>query len=445
VNDAPSTTQSTTSGNEAPVKAKITQAFLSGQTVFEDCAIVATRLREKRHGKTVTPGSYDVSDADQRGLVLRVRPSGHHSWLVRLGWGKWYTIGRADVIPPLKARKLARECIGEHEAGDDPIEAKRRAKRNAATLGDFLTKQYAPWAAAQWKTGAQTVTRVQAVFADFLPKPLTEITAFSIERWRTARHKAGLAPSTTNRDLGCLGSVLSQAVKWKLLKEHPLKAVTRATLDTIGRVRFLSPAEETRLRTALTARELKLQAGRAAFNAWRTDRGYKTLPDYGTYADHLHPLVLAALLTGARRGELFDLRWGAVDLERAQVTLIGTTTKSGLSRHVPLCTEAQTVLRTWHGQQPAKRQEPEALVFPSPQTSERLDNISTAWGGLMKAATLKDFTFHSLRHSFASTLAQRGVDLFVIQRLLGHASPIMTQRYSHLADEHLTAAVAKLG
>lgn len=403
-----------------------------------------TRITQALLG-TLNPGSYDLADSEQRGLVLRVRRSGHHSWLVRLGRAKWYTIGRADVIPPLKARKLASEKLGEHSAGDDPIGAKRIAKKRAATLGDFVTKQYAPWAEANHKnrkTATETITRVQAVFPDFLPKRLRDITAFGVERWRNERHKSGIAKSTTNRDLDCLRSVLSKAVAWKVLAEHPLKDVARAKLDTRGRTRFLTPDEEQRLRAALGARETQLQAGRDSFNAWRAARGYKTLPNYQTYADHLHPLVLTALLTGARRGELFDLRWGRISLDRADVEFVNT--KDLLSRHVPLCAEAVAVLRAWCAQQTAKARESDALVFPSPQTGKRLDNISTAWGGLVTAAKLKDFTFHSLRHSFASTLVQRGVDLFKVQKLLGHASPFMTQRYSHFDDGDLAAAVAKL-
>lgn len=393
---------------------------------------------------TLAPGSYDLPDDEQRGLVLRVRPTGTHSWLVRLGRGKWYTLGRADVIPPARARKLARERLGEQAAGDDPIAKKKIAKRNATTLGEFLTKQYAPWAKTHLKSGAATAARVEATFSDLLSKRLTEITAFGVERWRIARHAAGISPSTTNRDLDGLRAVLSRALDWGLVTTHPLRSVRRSKLDTRGRLRFLSPAEETRLRAALEAREQHLRARRASFNAWRQARGYKLLPAYNRYADHLHPLVLTALLTGARRGELFDLRWGGVDLDRAEVMFAGTTTKSGLSRRVPLCAEAVTVLRTWRDQRPESKREPGALVFPSPQTGKRLDNIATAWGQVVKAALLEDFTFHSLRHSFASRLVQAGVDLYTVQRLLGHASPIMTQRYAHLADAHLAAAVEKL-
>ena len=75
--------------------------------------------------------------------------------------------------------------------------------------------------------------------------------------------------------------------------------------------------------------------------------GYEPWPEYGTYTDHLTPLVLLAINTGLRRGELFALRWSDVDLGRAVLTVRGKDAKSGQTRHVPLNTEAVAVLRRW--------------------------------------------------------------------------------------------------
>ena len=83
-------------------------------------------------------------------------------------------------------------------------------------------------------------------------------------------------------------------------------------------------------------------------------------------------------------------------------------------------------------------------MFPSPQTGGRLDNITTAWGALRKAANVTDFTFHDLRHTFASRLVQRGTDLNVVRVLLGHTSMTMTIRYAHLREQDAVDAVMKL-
>ena len=84
------------------------------------------------------------------------------------------------------------------------------------------------------------------------------------------------------------------------------------------------------------------------------------------------------------------------------------------------------------------------LVFPSPVTGESLISIKRSWGAVVKDAKLEDFTFHDLRHTFASKLVMKGVDLNTVRELLGHASIDMTLRYAHLAPEHKAAAVAVL-
>ena len=112
-------------------------------------------------------------------------------------------------------------------------------------------------------------------------------------------------------------------------------------------MRYLSPAEEKRLRAALIARDTTRRAERATANDWRRERGYALWPEHGTYTDHLTPIVLLALNTGLRRGELFNLRWADVDLTRAIVTVQGGGAKSGQTRHVPLNSEAEAVLEAW--------------------------------------------------------------------------------------------------
>jgi len=391
------------------------------------------------------PTAYDLADQQQRGLTLRVRPSGSHSWLVRIG-SRWYTIGPADVIPPVKARKLAATKLGDAASGVDVFAEKAKRKRTAATLADFLDKTYSAYQTANYKGGAATCAKIRAAFPDFLDKPLNEITAFGIERWRNARHQDGIRPSTTNRELASLSGVLSYAVKpCRVLTTNPLRDVKRAKLDVLGRVRFLSDDEDVRLRAALRDRDAEMRAARARFNAWRTERGFATLPDLPSpFADYLEAMIVVARGTGARRGELFDLTWGDVDLVAARLTVRGATAKTGLSRRMPLGAEALAALQAWHDQTPEPSRTPTALVFPSPATGDRFDNINKAWRNLMAAAKIDGLRWHDLRHDYASRLVRSGVSLYLVQRLLGHATPTMTSRYAHVSDDALVAAVAKL-
>lgn len=381
----------------------------------------------------------DIRDTKLRGFVLRWRRSGVHTYRAQVGRGQWVTIGTTDKLTPAQARDEAQNILAAATLGADPVE-ERRAKRQAHDLAGFLTAVYEPWATAHLTTGVETIARLKATFADLLDVKLSALSAWHLERWRTNRRKAGVRPSTINRDLNDLRALLSRAVQWKHVKVHPLGDVKPERIDRRANVRFLSAAEEARLLAALDARDTRLRDARASANAWRLTRGYALLPAVGVYADHLSPLVRLALHTGLRRGELFALRWTDVDLGRARLTVRGTTAKSGQTRHVPLNTDAVGVLASWGVRT-------DGLVFPSWNDvgdEVPLTDVKTAWLAVVKAATVPNFRFHDLRHTFASKLVQASVDLAVVRELLGHSTILMTEKYAHLRPEQAQAAVELL-
>ncbi len=380
----------------------------------------------------------DIRDTKLRGFVLRVRRSGVHTYRVQVGRGQWLTLGTIDKLTPQQARDEAQRMLAATALGQNLVEA-RRAKRQAHTLDTFLREVYEPWATTHLATGAETIARVRASFADLLASKLSELSAFHVERWRTSRRKAGVRPSTVNRELNDLRALLHRAVQWKHVKANPLDEVSPERVDRRPQVRYLSPAEEARMLAALDARDTRLREGRASANAWRQARGYPLLPALDGFADHLSPLVRLALHTGLRRGELFALRWADVSLDAGRLTVRGQHAKSGQTRHVPLNAEAQRVLRTWG---PGAS---DALVFPSPDDSAKpLTDVKTAWLELMRKAAITGFRFHDLRHTFASNLVQAGVDLAVVRELLGHSTILMTERYAHLRPEQAVDAVGRL-
>lgn len=195
------------------------------------------------------------------------------------------------------------------------------------------------------------------------------------------------------------------------------------------------------MRRALDDREERIRQERDSANAWRDDRQYELLPNLRTtaFADYLKPLVVVSLHTGLRRGELFALTWQSVDLAAGKLTVHGATAKSGTTRYLPLNTEALAVLRGWRDQ----LSENSRLVFPG-RNGDALNNVRRSWEGVLKAAGIKRFRWHDLRHTFASKLVMAGVDLNTVRELLGHSDYKVTQRYAHLAPEHKAAAVAKL-
>lgn len=378
----------------------------------------------------------DIWDSRERGLVLRCRASGKHSWRFQARRGEWFTIGRLEDFDLVQARREAAKLRGDIARGKDPRAEKRAA--SASSLGKFITDEYGPWAIANRRRGQETVDRLEAVFADLRVAPLKELNLRRIEQWRTGRLEKGKAASTVNRDVADLRSVLTKAVEWGFLPAHPLAKFKAAKVDKRSVVRFLSAEEELRLRAALKARDEKRRAARASANAWRDERNYTTLPDFDVYTDFVHPFVLLALNTGCRRGELLALKWSDVDLSRATLTVHGANAKSLQTRHVPLNTEAVDLLNDWRAPKDRK-----GLVFPDAD-GKQVERPKSSWHALMKTAEIKEFRFHDLRHTFASKLAMAGVDLNVIRELLGHASLAMTIKYAHLQPATKAAAVEQL-
>jgi integrase len=150
-------------------------------------------------------------------------------------------------------------------------------------------------------------------------------------------------------------------------------------------------------------------------------------------------MVLLAMNTGLRRGELFNLTWANVNLRKNQLTVAGEGAKSGKTRHIPLNKEALAVLTRW--QQSTKATQ--GLVFPS-ENGQPFESIKKGWHALLNKAGIEGFRFHDLRHHFASKLVMAGVDLNTVRELLGHSDYAMTLRYAHLAPEHKQDAVERL-
>ncbi|MBF0138628.1 MAG: site-specific integrase [Magnetococcus sp. DMHC-1] len=240
--------------------------------------------------------------------------------------------------------------------------------------------------------------------------------------------------------MNALRAMLSHAEEKGVLSVHPLKGLKPLAVVDDERVRYLESDEEKRLLNALDAREEEIRKGRESHNAWLLQRGMEPLPNLEgkAFVDHLKPIVLLALHTGLRRGEILGLEWSAVNFKTETLTVTARTAKTAKTRHVHLNQIALGILQKWREQS-----KEEGLVFPG-RNGQKMASLKTAWAGLLKRASIVDFHLHDCRHDFASKLVMRGVDLYVVKDLLGHASITMTERYAHLAPGHKAKAVALL-
>ena len=322
---------------------------------------------------------YEVVDDNLKGFLARVQPTGvityYFAYRTRDGLKHRYRIGRHPGITAVAARKAAEKLAAEVIQNTDPHQDRKTARQKASrakqeTLGGFIELKYKSWALAHQKRGNETLDLLEGNFKDFYGKKMIQITAWDIQKWRSDKGKAGLKPSSINRRVTSLKAVLNKAVEWDVIATNPLQKIKPLKIDQKSRIRYLSKDEEKRLRDALDVREQEIRQGRESGNQWRNTRNYKQLPPMNAaFVDYLKPMVLLCMNTGLRRGELFNLRWADVSFPRKQLTVEGTTSKSGQTRHVDLNSDAMTLLVQW------KAQAEGDYVFTSPVSGERFNNI----------------------------------------------------------------------
>jgi integrase len=150
----------------------------------------------------------------------------------------------------------------------------------------------------------------------------------------------------------------------------------------------------------------------------------------------LREIMVFALNTGMRQGEILNLQWQDVDFARG--TLIVMKSKNGTRRTIPLNTKVFDLLAAKQSTSGASR----GQVFRTPLGNElQVRYLVREFCEARNRANIPDFRFHDMRHTFATRLVQRGVDLYKVQRLLGHKTSTMTQRYAHHSPESLREGV----
>ncbi len=372
----------------------------------------------------------------KHGLILRIQPTGVKTFYCEYGRGKRQRIGDAEVITLARAEYRAREILNENDDHGNAI------KRDPikSTLGGFIDAHYAPWVRANRRRGDKCLTDLERCFAALYTKRLTDITRSDLDRYVASRRDEGRAAATIVRDMNNLRSVLRRAIDAGYLRENPFKGWEKPKVEDNGVTRYLTDEEEKRLRAVLRKRDDEARRARARANKWRAGRSLDPLPEIpkSGFSDHLAPMVLVSLNSGMRYGELAGLEWSAVDFRAKVLTVTGRTAKGAKTRHIPLNAEVFDVLTRWKAQGAGK-----GLVFANPDGS-RIASVKTAWGKVLEAAEINDFRWHDLRHSFASKLVQRGVDLAVVRDLLGHGDFSLTLRYAHLEPKQKADAVARL-
>ncbi|MCP4264055.1 MAG: site-specific integrase [Candidatus Brocadiaceae bacterium] len=263
-----------------------------------------------------------------------------------------------------------------------------------------LAKEYLKWAERQrsYKDKKRGIRQLVEIFGNH---DVNDLNTREIEQWQSMRLKYN-KPSTVNRLLATLKHMVNKGTQWGMASDSALKQVRNVKLlpENNRRLRFLS-IEECQMLIACCHKTLK-------------------------------PLVVVAINTGMRRGEIFNLKWEQVDLRHGFILL--DISKNGERREIPINTTLEYLFKE------IPRSVDSEYVFTG-KTGKPFTDIKKGFHTALKKAGISDFRFHDIRHTFASQLVMAGIDITSVKELLGHKSLTMTMRYSHLSPGHKRKAV----
>ncbi len=220
--------------------------------------------------------------------------------------------------------------------------------------------------------------------------------------------------ATVNRHIEVLSKIFSLCVDNKILSENPCRSVQDLREENF-KIRFLTIEEEHALFSAIEAPHV---------NA----KGVVTYPYI-----HLKPLIICALQTGMRRGEIFNLKWAHIDFKDGFIEVLKT--KSGKARKIPISPRLETLLKDMLANSTND------YVFINPETNKPYVDIKRAFSSVIKNANISNFRFHDLRHTVATRMVESGADLLVVKEILGHSDIKTTMRYAHPVPENKRRAI----
>ncbi|MFB3919255.1 MAG: tyrosine-type recombinase/integrase [Candidatus Velamenicoccus archaeovorus] len=326
-----------------------------------------------------------------------------------------------------------REMIGTSRALADKVLAKRKVeiaenryldvKEQSKTTLSELIELYLRLHAAGKKSGETDVRRSKTLLGFFGDRPLCEITPLRVTEYKNKRSKDVAAVKkvdgvevkrfvsgpTINRELALLKHMFTKAIEWGKAEDNPVKKV-KLFKENNAIVRYLE----------------KDQMNKLIANA----------------SEHLRPILIVALNTGMRKGEILGLKWNDLDFKNNLIFI--RQSKSGEGRAVPMTDPVRQVLKDLLLNERTQRAHPESPYVFCNENGKPYGEIRKSFLSACKKSDIKDFRFHDCRHHAASHLVMKGESLYTVQKLLGHKKPDMTLRYAHLSQEHLHQAASKL-
>lgn len=334
--------------------------------------------------------------------MATIRKKGDCQWHVQIR-RKGYPHQTRTFTTRADAEKWARQVETELDKGI--FVDRSEAEKN--TLHDVL-KRYRDEISPTKRGADIEKLRINTILKhyDLVATKMAALSSKVLAGWRDERLKS-VSGSTVNRELNILSAVINQARKeWGIHVDNPVALIRRPQSEK-GRERRLELGEERLLLEALELSE-------------RDQNGRLTS---GTRNIYVKPLVLLALETAMRRGELLSLRWENVDLKKRVACL--PETKNGETRNVPLSSCAVEILENLP-------RSIDGRVFPTTE-----DALKKAFSRARERAKINDLHFHDLRHEATSRLAEKLANVIELAAVTGHKDLRMLKRYYHPRAEDL--------
>lgn len=294
--------------------------------------------------------------------------------------------------------------------GLDPFAEDEKSKKEM-TFERFVMEVYLPSARVSKKSHRDDESRLRKHILPYLgEKRFDELNMALVTDVLHSAKAKGLKDATVNRIRALLSVIFNLAIDHELIASNPMKRVKK--LQENNQIeRYLSDEELQHLMLVLKHPE-----------------------HYAISNKTIVAIIKFLLLTGVRKREAMDMQWSDVDFTKS--TWLLKFNKSGKARHIALNTDAMAILNALP--------KISTYIFANPETGKPYNDIRKTFDKVMQCAGISNMRIHDLRHNFASLAVNSGESLFVVQKLLGHASPQTTQRYAHLQHSTLQNASEKI-
>jgi integrase len=391
-------------------------------------------------------GETRLWDNEVRGFFVRAYASGRRVYALKYRAGplqRIFTIGtHGSPWTPETARDRAKDALEAVRRGEDPAIDKQEARvalSVKALIDAYLSDGPATKPSKRqstWDNDASNLRRhIEPLIGRKLAAALTKEDASKAIRDITGGKTAtAAAPSGKKR-----GRIVVSGGAGIARRTCVTAAAMYAWGVEHGRIKGGNPFASVKL-AAAPVRERFLsrdEAGRL-LDALKSLEASKTVSK--TFGDAIRLLML----TGARKTEILGLRWSEIDMGRSLLTLPPERTKAGGKTGERRITLSPPALQILSARRP-KEVEPDDFVFPAHRGAGHIVGIRRVFAKACEAAGLEAVRVHDLRHSFASFAIADGASLFLVGKLLGHASARTTERYAHLSGDPLMDAATTIG